>query len=47
MFGVPFAELAKDVGGSFSGIDSFMKFFPEWRRLLTFESKFEFGILFL
>jgi hypothetical protein len=47
MFDVPFAELAKDVRGSFSGIDGFMNFFPVWRRFLTFERKFEFGILFL
>ena len=31
MFTVPFAVLAKDVRGSFSGIDNFMDFFPVWR----------------
>ena len=47
MFTVPFAVLAKDVRGSFSGIDNFMDFFPVWRLLLSFESKTKLGTLFL
>jgi len=47
MSAIPFAELAKDVHSLFRWIDGFMNFFPVWRCLLSFESKTEFGILFL